>query len=252
MSMAWLGIGAQRSGTTWFVDLLCQSPDVDVPGRKELHKLYLNLYPFTGSWRAQDYKALFKQRRGATLLGEFTPYYLRAPWAAGAAAEVLNPETPVIVILRDPVNRFESALRHSLRVDGSLPDRIKQRLVRALQGEARQLRFVFSDALWAGMYGRQLGVWSRVLGAERLMVLQYEFLVDYPQDVVESVWERIGARSVPLKDVRTPSRQTTISSTWRVDNVPGLREMLIDLYRPDVEDVVAQWGLERPLWPNFA
>ena len=38
----WLGIGAQRAGTTWFTSLLTQHPRVGlaVADQKELHRLY--------------------------------------------------------------------------------------------------------------------------------------------------------------------------------------------------------------------
>ena len=59
---AWLGIGAQRAGTTWFTDLLTQHPDVGLGtnGKKEQHLLhkvgddvepasvYLDLFPDDG------------------------------------------------------------------------------------------------------------------------------------------------------------------------------------------------------------
>ena len=39
---AWLGIGAQRAGTTWFTDLLTQHPDfgLGTNGKKEQHLLH--------------------------------------------------------------------------------------------------------------------------------------------------------------------------------------------------------------------
>ena len=39
---SWLGIGAQRSGTTWFTDLLTQHPEVGLGtnGKKEQHLLH--------------------------------------------------------------------------------------------------------------------------------------------------------------------------------------------------------------------
>ena len=39
---SWLGIGAQRSGTTWFTDLLTQHPQVGLGtnGKKEQHLLH--------------------------------------------------------------------------------------------------------------------------------------------------------------------------------------------------------------------
>ena len=64
---AWLGIGAQRSGTTWFTDLLTQHPQVGLGtnGKKEQHLLhkvadgrepasvYLDLFPDDGVRRGE-------------------------------------------------------------------------------------------------------------------------------------------------------------------------------------------------------
>ena len=80
---AWLGIGAQRSGTTWLTDLLTQHPGVGLGnnGKKEqhlLHKLgdgrieeaeYLDLFPADGVRR-----------------GDWTPQYLRHASTPAAAA----------------------------------------------------------------------------------------------------------------------------------------------------------------------
>jgi hypothetical protein len=103
MGPAWLGIGAQRSGTTWFTDMLLQHPDMRLSsaGRKELHALYMP------GVDVDAYRALF---RGCA--GEWTPFYLRAPWVPPIAARVLREDTPVLVLLRDPVERFASAMRH--------------------------------------------------------------------------------------------------------------------------------------------
>src|SRR6478735_11692951 len=96
---AWLGIGAQRSGTTWFTDLLTQHPRVGLGtnGKKEqhlLHKVADGVVP------AEDYLALFPV--DGVRRGEWTPQYLRHASAPGAAARVV-PLAPVLVLLRDPV-----------------------------------------------------------------------------------------------------------------------------------------------------
>ncbi|MGZ4488721.1 MAG: hypothetical protein ACXVW1_12370, partial [Nocardioides sp.] len=106
-SPAWLGIGAQRSGTTWFTDLLTQHPQVGLGtnGKKEqqlLHKVadgrvpeaeYLDLFPADGVRR-----------------GDWTPQYLRHASTPAAAARLV-PDAPILVLLRDPVERFRSAMR---------------------------------------------------------------------------------------------------------------------------------------------
>ena len=83
---AWLGIGAQRSGTTWFTDLLTQHPEVGLGtnGKKEqhlLHKVADGVIP------PEDYLGLFPS--DGVRRGEWTPQYLRhasAPAAARVAA----------------------------------------------------------------------------------------------------------------------------------------------------------------------
>jgi hypothetical protein len=110
----WLGIGAQRCGTTWFTGLLIQHPQVDVGlGKYEHHVLYR-----FGLMREWNDKA--KQRYQKTFasedikLGEFTPYYLRSAWTPEIALDVLPEDAPLIVLLRDPVDRFASSLRHAM------------------------------------------------------------------------------------------------------------------------------------------
>lgn len=110
----WLGIGAQRAGTTWFTDLITQHPLVAYPlGMKEHNELYR--YGLLQPW---DDKARDKYRRTFThpemRLGEFTPMYMRALWMCEVARDVLPEQAPILVLLRDPVERFASALRHMM------------------------------------------------------------------------------------------------------------------------------------------
>src|SRR3954453_3892110 len=104
---SWLGIGAQRSGTTWFTDLLTQHPEVGLGtnGKKEQHLLQKVA---DGVLPAADYLELFPP--DAVRRGEWTPQYLRHASAPAAAARLL-PDAPVLVLLRDPVERFRSAMR---------------------------------------------------------------------------------------------------------------------------------------------
>src|SRR3954468_80033 len=104
---AWLGIGAQRSGTTWFTDLLTQHPQVGLGtnGKKEQHLLHKVA---DGVLPADDYLSLVP--RDGVRRGEWTPQYLRHASVPAAAARLV-PAAPVLVLLRDPVDRFRSAMR---------------------------------------------------------------------------------------------------------------------------------------------
>src|SRR5262245_16913147 len=107
-------------------------------GRKELHVLYqpdLDL---------AEYRRLFDT---GDLSGEFMPYYRRSPAAPRIASGVVLASAPIIVLLRDPVERYRSAMQHYA---GRVAD-----TVAALDPETR-IRLVGSDAAWGGMYATQL------------------------------------------------------------------------------------------------
>jgi hypothetical protein len=113
---SWIGIGAQRCGTTWFTDLLVQHPLMDVAaGKKEHHWLYQ--YGLTREWTPaarDEYRSRFAS--GDVKLGEFTPYYLRASWICALTADAIADNAPILVLVRDPVDRFASALRHEMEL----------------------------------------------------------------------------------------------------------------------------------------
>ena len=110
----WLGIGAQRCGTTWFTGMLIQHPQMDVGlGKYEHHVLYR--FGLMRDWNPKAkhrYQKAFDDDK--IKLGEFTPYYLRSAWTPEIAKDAIPEDAPLIVLLRDPVDRFASSLRHAM------------------------------------------------------------------------------------------------------------------------------------------
>ena len=105
-----VGIGAQRSGTSWwYAGIEAQPQVVRVPKRrKELH--YFNRF-----WEgvvppdmASQYESMFPRPPGS-LAGEWTPRYLYDYWSIPLLREAA-PETRLLVLLRDPVARYRSGL----------------------------------------------------------------------------------------------------------------------------------------------
>ena len=230
MGPAWLGIGAQRSGTTWFADLLLQHPEMTLSTRgiKELHYLY------NPKLSLRKYRELFEG-----CAGEWTPVYLRHLSVPRAAAKVLNSDSLVLVMLRDPVERYASAMRH---------------VIRRYEANGRprtleNLRLVNSDVTWGGMYASQLAEWARHVGRKRMMVLQYEAVVKNPQTYADQVWRRLGLSPVPLTDVEKPSRTSASDVAWTWED--GVQDTLTRLYEPEAHRLV-DWGIDLSLWPRFS
>lgn len=223
---AWLGIGAQRSGTTWFTDLLTQHPQVGLGtnGKKEqhlLHKVGDGLVPAT------EYLDLFPD--DGVSRGEWTPQYLRHATAPATAAALLSDETPVLVLLRDPVERFLSAMRlAATRAKSPWPYPVPI----TVQG-------------FSGFYADQLAMWTHHVGRERLVVMVYEDVRRAPQPAVDAVWARLGHDPVALQDVDRPSRSSS-HAEWQPPT--GLVESLTAMYRPQVARLRDDWGLDLTSW----
>lgn len=224
-SPAWLGIGAQRSGTTWFTDLLTQHPSVGLGtnGRKEqqlLHKVADGRFP------EADYLDLFPDDDGVHR-GEWTPQYLRHASAPATAARLV-PDAPILVLLRDPVERFRSAMR-----------------LAATRGKSWPYPVPITVQTWSGFYADQLDAWAAAVGRERMHVMVYEQIRTDPQAAVDEVWRRIGVDPVPLQEV---ARESSSSSRADWDWTPGLQESLVVMYRPQAERLARDWGLDVSSW----
>lgn len=226
---AWLGIGAQRSGTTWFTDLLTQHPQVGLGtnGKKEQHLLhkvadgrepaaaYLDLFPDDGVRR-----------------GEWTPQSLRHASAPAAAARLV-PDAPVLVLLRDPVARFRSAMRlHATRF--------------AATGKSSWPYPVpITVQTWTGFYADQLAAWAHHIGRDRMRVMVYESVRADAQAYADEVWRSLGLDPVPLHDVETASGSSS-QADWEWPE--GLRESLEVMYAPQVARLADEWGLDVSPW----
>ena len=113
-------VGAEKSGTTWLADMLRQHPQVFIPAQKELH--YFNRvmdeapdvenYNFTKP--VEWYLDFYRAAEPGKILGEACPAYL---WDVTAAERIhaFNPSVRIVVILRNPVERFLSAYRYALQ-----------------------------------------------------------------------------------------------------------------------------------------
>lgn len=214
-----VGIGAQRSGTSWWYrgieahPLIAAVPDQ----QKELH--YFNRF-----WRGElpddwveTYHSLFPRPPGA-LAGEWTPRYMQDFWTPMLIRRAA-PAAKLIAILRDPVERFRSGVERTIR--------------RSPNGRPIDLVHV-SDAVDRSRYAAQL---RRVLDhfpREQLLVLQFERCVAEPLGELQRTWRFLGLE--PLDDLPEPMRERggsrekpELPEAWRAELAARLADDLREL-----------------------
>ena len=217
-------IGAQKSGTTWWQGLVEAHLQVVRPGgqRRELH--YFD--HFWDRWPTPEqfdrYRRYFPRPAGS-LAGEKTPGYLYQPWVAPMLAHVA-PDARLIVLMRDPVDRYVSGLG-LLQRSGALKGQVG-----AGDVGAREHRIV--EALERGRYAAQLAWWLEHFPRDRFLLLQYERCVADTQGQLSRTYESLG-----LPDRRASAAEisrTRRKASERVALPPEMGRLLAGYYAADV------------------
>jgi hypothetical protein len=212
------------------------------PGRKELHMLGQLRRKALTPERLAWYHRQFPRAPGHQA-GEWTPRYMAMP-AIPAIIERVAPNARLLAIVREPVDRYQSGLSQWLdlaRPDPGAPGDPDDPDERAGQREA----------LMRGFYGRQVQRLVDVVGADRLLVLQYERCTRDAQAQYDRTLGFLGL---------DPYRLDPTSLRTRVNATEGRKEPLT---QADEERLVAEYApdvrllttlvpdLDLDLWPRF-
>jgi hypothetical protein len=148
------------------------------------------------------------------------------------------PDTQVLVLLRDPVERYRSGLGHNLRSVN--PKRL----------EAHHPR-LSSEAFGRGFYAAQLELLERHVDPARILVQQYERCT---VDIAGELKRTCAFLGLDAGAVGEPAPQRVNPTREAKPPVPdAVRTQLVDLYGPDVERLARRYpDLDVGLWPNFA
>jgi hypothetical protein len=177
------------------------------------------------------YRRYFPRPAGG-VSGEWTPGYLIDFWTPELIA-LAAPDAKVLVLLRDPLERFRSGLTHQLATSTA-----------PLQH--RDVQGAFARSLYAPQLRRVLGAFP----AEQVFVGQYEACRGDPPGELARTYAFLGlAPFEPGADAYRSEHNPTTSRKF--DPPPGLRASLLDGFAPDLEqltDLVP--GLDLSLWPS--
>jgi hypothetical protein len=230
-----IGVGVQRCGTTRWFELLGSHPEIIPPGTaKELH--FFDRF-YAGGFTAADaaeYQSYFPRDAGRKA-GEWTPLYMSVPLIPSLIATAA-PDARLLVLLRDPVERYVSGLEHDTR------------RARAHGLPLSQLAPV--EAFARGLYHAQLTGLLSYFERSRVLILQYERCTREPLCEWKRTIEFLGLTDlefVPDLDShpnRQPSKPSLDADT---------RAAYVRAYRADVSSLAEAFPeVDLGLWPNFA
>lgn len=187
-----LGIGAQKAGTTWLYEMLALHPHALFPGGKEVH--FWNRRSEQGvdwhDWNAKKergvdwYRSLFEAPNDGMRRGEITPAYatLSKPTIANIAE--LNPNVRMLYILRNPIERaWSSALLALRKAQMTLNEASDQWFID---------HFRSAGSLRRGDYEACLRRWRSVFPPGQILVLRYETLRDEPLRLLTQCADHLG------------------------------------------------------------
>jgi hypothetical protein len=230
-----VGVGAQRAGSSWWYRVALESHPavVRVEGRMK------ELQYFTRFWKdeapgdiAERYYDYFPRPAGA-ITGEWTPRYMFDHWSMRMLRAAV-PDARILIILRDPVERYRSALE-AWEPRGTRQGPVLDALAAAISrgAYADQLRRVFD------LYPR-----------EQVLVLQYERCTAEPFAEMKRTWAFLGLdpaagpQQGPPEEVRPPRSKPALPDEIRQDLVARLRYDVAQ-----VADLCPE--LDLSLWKNF-
>jgi hypothetical protein len=237
-------IGAQKSATRWLRLNLGLHPDVFSPAR-EL-EFFNNRERFEQEGLA-SYRAQFEGWSGESYVGEATPGYMfwhhDARVIAGRVRETV-PEARLIAILRNPVDRAQSAVVHHIQ-GGSLAagSRVLD-VVRRMPPERDPLGIVSG-----GWYAASLEPYQELFG-DQLLVLLHDDADDDPRGVYDQALRHVGpgADFVPpeLERVRFSYQQQRSAET--IELTLDERRELYEFFADDIRKLEKMTGRDLSLW----
>lgn len=218
-----IGVGAQKSGTTWWYSLLTGHPRIH-PLRNDEKELHLLSRCWSKDvWDAMTPSAYASRfpRPDGMLSGEFTPDYLNRQWVAPAIARCA-PEARLIVILREPRARIASGLRHHSSREIITP-------------------MIVSDAVWRSCYGAQLEWLWRHVPRERTLVLLYESLCLDPMEGFHATCDFLDIDRIDPRDsgrrlnasYGEPPHLAAATETW-IDEVLAEDRSILERIAPEL------------------
>lgn len=239
---SFLIIGAERSATRWLRFNLDRHPEILAPPGDIGWFCDLEAMQTRGRrW----YQSQFDSWDGEPLVGEGSVGYLKP---GNRVADVVGrihhsiPDVRIVALVRDPVDRLESAVRAFVK-RGRLPADVDvYELIRSNAPAVGEL-----ELIGAGLYAATLYPYLRIFG-DQVLVVDYAEVVTEPRKVYDMVLRHIGA-SVDLAPDDVDEVLFSDRELIRVEPLTDAqRRVVYSAFRADVEELEVLLARDLSAW----
>jgi hypothetical protein len=210
-----LGIGAEKCGTTWIADCIRQHPEIYLPQKKELFFFnsvdphYLRIrnkrYDKGISWYCSHFK-----KSGKKYSGEFSPTYFYEELAAKRINKHF-PDIKLILILRDPVNRAFSQYLHDKRI-GAIKNISFEKAIKN-----------YSNYIEKGKYYKYLKIFYKYFKRSQIKVIILDDVEENPKKVIRDLLKHIGVKDTKIKPKNLYRKSNSVTKAV----LPNLNQLMI-------------------------
>ena len=220
--------GASKCGTSSIHYYLSCHPQILLSHKKELDFYWQN-YHRGIDWYLAHFPTITD--RADFLTGEATPNYLRFPQVASRIKDTF-PQTKIIILLRNPVDRAISWHYHKLNAGLTNVD-LKtaiateiEKLATTTEAEIINTGYGDPDNIMSSLYIYKIKPWIELLGREQFLILKSEEFYSNPLQVMSDVFQFLNLPDCPLNNypkVNAGSYQPTD---------PELRNTIAEYFAP--------------------
>jgi uncharacterized protein (TIGR03086 family) len=245
---SFLIIGAQKSATRWLRYNLGLHPEVYAAPREISFFDHRRRFRRGTRW----YRRQFVGWDGEKIVGEATPGYMMERYDPAIVARRIKrvvPDVRLIAVLRNPVDRAQSALLHHMRRRRIPASTDLVELVRRESDEAEWYGLVSSGRYWECLhpYRRRFG--------DQLLVLLHDDVVADPRSAYERALEHIGAAPAFVPDDLDAVRFSYRDKWPEEHDPPPVRPLtseerveLFEYFRDDVARLQRMIGRDLGAW----
>jgi hypothetical protein len=212
-----LGIGAQKSATSWLHKVLQFHPKIFMAEKKEVH--FFDLDYINGlEWYSNHFLYGGDKKKG-----EITPAYAMLSEDAVQYIHKIMPNTRLIYLLRNPIDRaWSHALMEFLIVQKRKYEEIpREEFLNHFQSEGSTNR---------GDYSKCIENWLKYFSQEQLYLGYFEEVKDNPENLIKEILQHIGVNPEEYKWEYAPIKQKVLEGS-KVEMPEEYRKFLKDLYK---------------------